>query len=300
VGGPPLNFFFAFWQKEVFFLVSSSLCSLNSSSVWEAKTHALFRARFSSSVRQEEKRCCKTSLIIIIIIIISSLQKIDDDDDARAHNTDDGGERQSFFFFFLFFFFFFFFVVVVDEIVVVVAFPFPTTKTTHGCFGEDEAKEEDIATTIESGRSFLRRRRFERQKQQKQQTTDATESFDKISRASNGANRAIRGLSNLVFTQVGFETETGVVGGVTFVSVYGERTGGESVRVSFSRLGFGNEFTEESVGVTHEEFRRVSAGFVRVCGDRERRGAALDATERTGGSVGRVGERGGHSFVDEL
>jgi hypothetical protein len=206
-----------------------------------------------------------------------------------------------------FFFFFFFVVVVVDEIVVfIVAFPFPTTpKTTHfGCFkGEEEAKAEDIiiATTVESGRRFLRRRRrFERQKQQKQHTTDATESFDEISRASNGANRAIRGLSNLVFTQVGFETETGVVGGVTFVSVYGERTGGESVRVSFSRLGFGNEFTEESVGVTHEEFRRVSAGFVRVCGDRERRGAALDATERTGGSVGRVGERGGHSFVDEL
>ena len=249
----------------------------------------------------------KTSLIIIIIIIIiiikSSLQKIDfdDDDDARAHNnTDENGERQSFFFFFLFFFFFFFFF-----FVVVVAFPFPTTpKTTHfGCFkGEEEAKAEDIiATTVESGRSILRRqKRFERQKQQKQHTTDATESFDEISRASNGANRAIRGLSNLVFTQVGFETETGVVGGVTFVSVYGERTGGESVRVSFSRLGFGDEFTEESVGVTHEEFRRVSAGFVRVCGDRERRGAALDATERTGGSVGRVGERGGHSFVDEL
>jgi hypothetical protein len=202
-------------------------------------------------------------------------------------------------FIFLLFFFFFF-------VVVVVAFPFPTTpKTTHfGCFkGEEEAKAEDIiiATTVESGRRFLRRRRrFERQKQQKQHTTDATESFDEISRASNGANRAIRGLSNLVFTQVGFETETGVVGGVTFVSVYGERTGGESVRVSFSRLGFGNEFTEESVGVTHEEFRRVIAGFVRVCGDRERRGAALDATERTGGSVGRVGERGGHSFVDEL
>ena len=245
----------------------------------------------------------KTSLIIIIII-----KKIDfdDDDDARAHNnTDENGERQSFFFFFLFFFFFFF-VVVVDEIVVfIVAFPFPTTpKTTHfGCFkGEEEAKAEDIiATTVESGRSILRRqKRFERQKQQKQHTIDATESFDEISRASNGANRAIRGLSNLVFTQVGFETETGVVGGVTFVSVYGERTGGESVRVSFSRLGFGDEFTEESVGVTHEEFRRVSAGFVRVCGDRERRGAALDATERTGGSVGRVGERGGHSFVDEL
>ena len=272
------------------------------------KIHSRERERgFLLSVEKKRKVLLhKTSLIIIIIIIIiikSSLQKIDfdDDDDARAHNnTDENGERQSFFFFFLFFFFFFFFFVVV-----VVAFPFPTTpKTTHfGCFkGEEEAKAEDIiATTVESGRRFLRRqKRFERQKQQKQHTTDATESFDEISRASNGANRAIRGLSNLVFTQVGFETETGVVGGVTFVSVYGERTGGESVRVSFSRLGFGDEFTEESVGVTHEEFRRVSAGFVRVCGDRERRGAALDATERTGGSVGRVGERGGHSFVDEL
>ena len=84
------------------------------------------------------------------------------------------------------------------------------------------------------------------------------------------------------------------------MSVYGERTDGESVRVSFSRLGFGNEFTEESVGVTHEEFRRVSAGFVRVCGDWERRVQLLTQPERTGGGVGRVGERGGHSFVDEL
>jgi len=279
-----MRFFFVFF------------CSLNLLlSVWEEKTHLRERERerFLRGSRRE-------SFVAKRLSSSSSLQKIDDDDDARAHNTDDG-ERQSFFFFFFFLFFFFVFVVV-DEIVVVVAFPFPTTKTTHGCFpGEEEEAEEDITTTtIESGRSFLQRRRFERQKQQKQQTTDATESFDKVSRASNGANRAIRGLSNLVFTQVGFETETGVVGGFTFVSVYGERTGGESVRVSFSRLGFGNEFTEESVGVTHEEFRRVSAGFVRVCGDWERRGAALDATERTGGGVGRVGERGGHSFVDEL
>ena len=268
------------------------------------KIHSRERERevFFCLSRRREKFCCTKRLSSSSSNHHHQKIDFDDDDDARAHNnTDENGERQSFFFFFLFFFFFFFFFVVV----VVVAFPFPTTpKTTHfGCFkGEEEAKAEDIiATTVESGRSILRRqKRFERQKQQKQHTTDATESFDEISRASNGANRAIRGLSNLVFTQVGFETETGVVGGVTFVSVYGERTGGESVRVSFSRLGFGNEFTEESVGVTHEEFRRVIAGFVRVCGDRERRGAALDATERTGGSVGRVGERGGHSFVDEL
>ena len=123
-GDPPSKFLFCSLAERGFFLVSSSLCSLNSSSVWEEKTHALFRERFSSSVCQEEKRCCKTSLIIVIIIIIASLQKIDDDDDARAHNTDDGGERQSFFFFFV--------------VVVVVAFPFPTTKTTHeGCFGEE-------------------------------------------------------------------------------------------------------------------------------------------------------------------
>ena len=82
-----------------------------------------------------------------------------------------------------------------------------------------------------------------------------------------------------------------MVDGFIVVSVLRERTDRESVRVSLSRLGVGDEFTEEGLGVAHEKFRFVSARFVCVCGDWERRCSALDAAERTGGGFGGIRKR---------
>ena len=168
----------------------------------------------------------------------------------------------------------------------------------------DDEKEDDVENESATTGTDVARGRgvFDDEEDgiERGETRDATKGFDEVSGTPRGSDRAIRVFANLVRAQNGLANKTGVVDGSVVVSVDGERTCGESVRVHLTRCSFGNEFTQEGLGSTHAEFRSTSAGIVCVCGDWKRRGPTLNATERTSAGFGRVGERRRHSFGDEL